>query len=274
MPTFLRLWTNSNSNLHYPSQSQPALQHHSTQRKNQSSSPSDSFYQLGVSNFPLKAHTPEMKKWGKRLLSLLTTELTDSVPLKHGCSIRNGNEHVRQQRGWGWHPHCLLRVLEAYANTAEQSPCLPSAVVHNASTEPRGHLHACRPRQDQRPHGLGNPRACSGVCSVSEQSFAAISLVTLSSRRPSGFFQIEKSFGIQEASSQRKGAATLGQQNMGNPGHRNIFREWAKGNTGNWWCSRGAKHLAQQCKITVWYQPLLGFKGIQMKSCHHNELNH
>lgn len=77
---FSQLWANSNSNLSFTPQSQPACWHLSIQRKSQSSPLTHSVYKWGVSNFPLKAHTPEIKKWSKRLPSSHATELNDSVP--------------------------------------------------------------------------------------------------------------------------------------------------------------------------------------------------
>lgn len=71
----------------------------------------------------------------------------------------------------------------------------------------------------------GVPTASPGVCSVSDQGFAALSLVRLGAKISGGFFQTGNSLGIQDASSQRKGDGTLGRQNMGKAGHAGIFTE-------------------------------------------------
>lgn len=49
----------------------------------------------------------------------------------------------------------------------------------------------------------------------SQNGFAAISLVRLGAKIPGGFFQTGNSLEIQDASSQKKGDGTLGQQNKG-----------------------------------------------------------
>lgn len=59
----------------HPSPSQPSGILPFRQRKRQSSSLIDSACKVGVSKFPLKAHIPEIKKWGKRPSFFMTEPL-------------------------------------------------------------------------------------------------------------------------------------------------------------------------------------------------------
>lgn len=179
------------------------------QRTRKSSSLVDSVCKLKVSNFPPKAHSPEMTKWGKRLPSSLTTE-----PHMHPTAFEQHEE-------WGWaREPALPRGREHWCTCKAQKAGV--SLSGNASLQ-LGHSKAPaehpRPRAGSAPTWPWEPPGLPGGCSVSEQRFPAISLVRPSAQIRAGFFQTGNSLGIRDACSLRKGDGPPGPQNTGKSGH-------------------------------------------------------
>lgn len=90
--TFLQLSMQTPVSGAHPGPRQPSGIFPFRQRTSKPSSLIDSVCELKRSNFPLKAHSPEMMKWGRRLPSSLT--MSRICTLQHSCSTVSGNGHV------------------------------------------------------------------------------------------------------------------------------------------------------------------------------------
>lgn len=141
--TFLQLSIQTQVSGAHPGPRQPSGIFPFRQRTSKSSSLTDSVCKLKLSNFPLKSHSPEMMKWGKRLPSSLTTE-----PNMHPTAF------VQHSK---WERHVSLRSHRRESTGAPARSRRQVCVSLSGSDAAKHLLSTPDPEQGQHPHGLGSP---------------------------------------------------------------------------------------------------------------------